>query len=240
MIVQACLNGARASDFHPRLPLTADALARDGASCVAAGAAELHVHARAADGTESLEAVNPTMLAIRSACPGTLVGVSTGAWIENDEKRTRDAIGGWKELPDYASVNLSEADAPAIMDLLRRRGIGVEAGLASVDDAERLVRLPDHAQVLRILIEVDEQDLVLAREVADGIAAVLDRAALRRPILLHGSDATVWPFVELARQRRWSTRVGLEDGKDLADGTPASGNEALVAAAVAVFRGGPS
>ncbi len=126
------------------------------------------------------------------------------------------------------------------MDLLRRRGIGVEAGLASVDDAERLVSLPDHARVLRILIEVDEQDIAVGRAVADGIAAVLDRAALRRPILLHGSDATVWRFVELARQRRWSTRVGLEDGKDLADGTTASGNAALVAAAVAVFRAASS
>ncbi len=106
MIVQACLNGARAIGFHPRLPLSPDALARDGASCVAVGAAELHVHARAADGSESLEAMDATVLAIRHACPGTLIGVSTGAWIENDEKRTRDAVAGWNELPDYASVNL--------------------------------------------------------------------------------------------------------------------------------------
>jgi uncharacterized protein (DUF849 family) len=65
---------------------------------------------------------------------------------------------------------------------------------------------------------------------------VLDRANVRRPILLHGFDATVWPFVELARSRRWSTRVGLEDGKHLPDGTTAFDNVALAAAAVAIFR----
>ena len=76
--------------------------------CVAAGAAELHIHPRGPDGRESLSAVDATVLAVRRACPGTLIGVSTGAWIENDAERTRKCISMWKELPDYASVNLSE------------------------------------------------------------------------------------------------------------------------------------
>ena len=104
MIVQACLNGARPSDFHPRLPLTAEAMAADASACVAAGAAELHVHARGPDARESLLAADPTILAVRRACPGTLVGVSTGAWIEKDDLRTLVAIAGWRELPDYASL----------------------------------------------------------------------------------------------------------------------------------------
>ena len=236
MIVQACLNGSRTIGFHQRLPLTSEDIANEGASCGAAGAAELHLHPRGASGKESLAAIDATILSLRRACPGTLIGVSTGAWIENDEVHTRDCIVQWNELPDYASVNLSERDAPAIIELLRGRGIGVEAGLASVADAERLVKLPGHRPVLRILIEIEEQDLGVARQVASNIAAILDRAGLRRPILLHGVDATVWPFVELARQRRWSTRVGLEDGKHLPDGTIASDNAALVTAALAVFH----
>ena len=238
MIVQACLNGARRSDFHPRLPLTAEAMAADASACVAAGAAELHVHARGPDARESLLAVDATILAVRRACPGTLVGVSTGAWIEKDTERTRSAIAGWRELPDYASVNLSEKDAPAVIALLHQRGVGVEAGLASAADAERLVGLPDHLRVFRILIEIGEQDFTAARQVADDIAGVLERANVRRPILLHGFDATVWPFVELARSLRSSTRVGLEDCKHLPDGTTASDNVALIAAAVAIFRDG--
>lgn len=46
MIIQACLNGARRTDFHPRLPPAVEAIARDGASCLAAGATELHIHPR--------------------------------------------------------------------------------------------------------------------------------------------------------------------------------------------------
>lgn len=247
MIVQACINGARASGFHPALPLSADAMARDGAACVAAGAAELHLHPRDLDGRESLASatMDATVLAMRRACPGTLIGVSTGAWIEGDERRTLACIDGWNELPDYASVNLEERDAPAVMERLRQRGIGVEAGLASVADAERLMALDGGRCSLRILIEVSEQDTSEAMAVADGIGKVLDRAGIRRPMLLHGFDATVWDFVTLAAQCRWSTRVGLEDGSQLADGAIAASNAALTAAAVEVLRkdtgfGGPA
>ena len=237
MIVQACINGARPRDFHPRLPLTAEAMASDAATCVAAGAAELHIHPRGIDRRESLAAVDATVLAVRQACPGTLVGVSTGAWIENDVERTPAAISAWRDLPDYASVNLSEADAPAVMELLRQRGVGIEAGLATIADAERFVALAEHSRVLRILIEIDIQNLSAALDEAHGIAAVLERAGVRRPILLHGVDVTVWPFVALAHRKRWSTRVGLEDGKTLANGKTAKDNAEIVAVAVAIFRG---
>ena len=237
MIVQACINGARPADFHPALPLTPDAMAQDAAACLAAGAAELHLHPRNPDGRETLDAgtMDATMLALRQACPGALIGVSTGAWIEGDERRTLAAIEGWRELPDYASVNLGEPGAPAVMERLRQRGVGIEAGLASVADAERLVALDRAGRILRTLIEISEQDIGEARAVAAAIEAVLDRAEVRRPVLLHGFDATVWDFTALAAGRRWSTRVGLEDGQTLPDGTAASGNPALVAAAARVF-----
>ncbi|KAA3451463.1 3-keto-5-aminohexanoate cleavage enzyme [Mesorhizobium sp. SARCC-RB16n] len=235
MIVQACINGGRPKIFHPLLPLTIDAMARDAA--VAAGAAELHVHPRGADEKESLAAVDDTIRAIRRACPGTVVGVSTGAWIEGDEDRTRDAIRHWPEVPDYASVNLAKNDAPAVMQLLRQRGVGIEVGLASVPDAERYIGVEDHDHVFRVRIELDhEQDLRLARDVQEGIVGALRRAEIRRPILLRGFDKTVWPFVELARERGYSTRVGFEDGKDLPNGTIASDNAALAAAVVEIFR----
>jgi uncharacterized protein (DUF849 family) len=238
LIVQACINGARDAAFHPALPVTPDAMARDCAACVAAGAAELHVHARGPDGRESLapSAMDATVRAVRLACPGTLVGVSTGAWIERDEKRTLAAIDGWRALPDYASVNLAEPDAPAVFERLRRRGVGVEAGLASVADAERLTTLNLGGLALRMLIEVSEQDVGEALAVVEGVETVLNRAGVRRPMLVHGFEATVWRFVALAASRRWSTRVGLEDGKTLPNGATAANNAALVAVAAAVFR----
>jgi uncharacterized protein (DUF849 family) len=211
-------------------------MARDAALCVAAGAGELHIHPRAENGHESLSAVGPTVALVRRACPGTLVGVSTGAWIEADEARTRDAIGGWEHLPDYASVNLSEADAPAVMDLLRRRGVGVEAGLASVADAERLAGLADDHLIFRVLIEIGQQDLAEAESAMEAIAGVLARTGMTRPVLLHGFDSTIWHFAALARGKRWSARIGLEDGKHLPDGSVAPDNAAMVVAAAAVFR----
>ncbi|MBZ9989400.1 3-keto-5-aminohexanoate cleavage protein [Mesorhizobium sp. BH1-1-5] len=238
MIVQACINGARPADFHPALPLDAEAMARDAVASIAAGAAELHVHARGADRQESLapDAMDRTIAALRCACPGTLIGVSTGAWIEKDDLRTLVAISSWRELPDYASVNLSETAAPVVMESLRQRGIGIEAGLASIADAERLVGLDHGGRVLRVLIEISEQTIDQAFAVADGIEKVLQRAGIRRSLLLHGENATVWQFVERAAARQLSTRVGLEDGKELPDGSVAAGNAALVAAAVGIYR----
>jgi uncharacterized protein (DUF849 family) len=240
MIIQACVNGARPNDYHPKLPVSAEAVALDGASCISAGAAELHIHPRGPDGRESLMAVDEAIRAVRIRCPGTLVGVSTGAWIEGDEQRTRDCISAWRELPDYASVNLSEADAPDVIALLDRMGVGVEAGLATVADAERFVAIPNCHRVFRILIETGEQQVGKADKIADEIEQVLGNANVRRQILLHGFDRTVWHFVERARQKRCSTRVGLEDGRHLANGDIASGNADLVANALRICRPVPS
>ena len=78
MIVQACLNGARLRDHHPRLPVLAAEMARDAAAAVRAGAAEIHLHVRDDQGRESLApaAVDATLLAVRAAVPGTLIGTT--------------------------------------------------------------------------------------------------------------------------------------------------------------------
>ena len=87
--IQACLNGARARGFHPRLPLTAAELAADAAACAAAGAVALHIHPRDMNGEETLdpEAVGVAVAAVRRAAPGLHVSVSTGDWIEQDDAR---------------------------------------------------------------------------------------------------------------------------------------------------------
>lgn len=237
MIVQGCLNGARQNDYHDALPVRPEEIAADGVRCVAAGAAELHVHPRGADGRESLAAVGDVVRVLRQACPGTLVGVSTGAWIEGDELATRQRISEWRELPDHASVNLSEPDAPAVMRLLNRMGVGIEAGLATVTDAERLLTLPERSRVHRILIEIEEQDVYVGNKTVAGIQRVLELADVRRPLLLHGFNTTMWHFVQRAREQRWSTRIGLEDGDLRRDGKRTVDNAELVREAVALYRG---
>lgn len=238
MIIQGCLNGARPAGFHPRLPATPAAIVADANAAVRAGAHELHIHIRREDGSETLDpaVADPIIRDIRESLPGTLIGVSTGAWIERDDRLRLAMIDGWAELPDYASVNLSEADAPAVIDLLNRRRIGVEAGLATVADVERFVDLGLARGSFRILIEIGEQSLTAAHALTDRMLAALASAAVRRPILLHGLDATAWSFVERAALQRFSTRIGLEDDRTLPDETIAASNAQIIAAAVTIWR----
>jgi uncharacterized protein (DUF849 family) len=239
MIVQACLNGARPAGFHPNLPVVPDAIIADGAAAVVAGAHELHVHIRNAEGRETLapEALDQVVGGLRARLPGTFIGVSTGAWIEKDDARRLAMIDGWGELPDYASVNLGEPDAPAVFKRLARRGVAVEAGLANAGDAERLLKLGLARQSLRMLIELDDGDAAEAdcHARADEILAVLAEAGARKPILLHGAGRTMWSFVKRAARDALSTRVGLEDGDMLPDGRRAQSNAELVAAALAIM-----
>ena len=238
MIVQVCLNGARASSFHPAVPVTADAIACDAVAAVAAGAAEQHIHVRDADGRETLrpEFVDLTIAKLRRACPGTPIGISTGEWIEQDDGRRRAFIRNWSLTPDYASVNLVEADCAAVIAHLESRNIGIEAGIWTAADAARCLELNLAARALRLLFEINQQDHAEALSELAAIEKSLGEAAHSRPVLLHGYDATVWTFVATAFARGYSTRVGFEDGAALPDGRLAPSNAALVAAAVALKR----
>jgi uncharacterized protein (DUF849 family) len=214
------------------VPVSAAELARDAADCVGAGAGALHLHPRDGEGRESLSVsvVDAVVAAVRSAA-GVPVGVSTGAWIEPDIDRRIALVARWRE-PDYASVNVSEAGAAGVMRALRSAGIGIEAGVWSVDDAERLAGLG--IGVLRVLVEpVDAGDGALA--VVAGIHAALDRGGVTAPRLQHGDGDATWPLLRDAIARGHDTRIGLEDTVHDPDGSVTSGNAALVRAARALM-----
>lgn len=236
-LIQAALNGARTPADHPAIPVRAEALALDAAAAVEAGAGALHVHPRRADGRESLDAdtVARALRAIRDAVPGVPVGVSTGLWIAPGGEARHAAIAEWTEIPDYVSLNLSEPDAPQIAEIVRARGIGIEAGLWSRADLERFLAMPWAGAVTRILIEVNEQDVREAQAVFDGISAGLAArgfgpATHGPPIISHGLDAAFWPIAKRARAAGHDLRVGLEDVLHLPDGRVAPDNAALVRA----------
>lgn len=232
MIVQACLNGGRGKDFHADVPTTPDEIVADARAAASAGANELHIHIRDAEGRETLkpDVVDATIAALRKACPGTGIGISSGHWIEKDDFRRRDYLGALSVLPDYASVNINEGDAQGVCRILARKGIGIEAGIWVAADAARFLQLG--FTPLRYLLEIMQQDHAEAEQEVSAIEGVL-AGAPARPILLHGLNATKWPMVDLAFSRGYSTRVGLEDGKHLPDGSLASSNAVLVAAALA-------
>ncbi|MGO4337402.1 3-keto-5-aminohexanoate cleavage protein [Labrys sp. KB_33_2] len=233
-MLQACLNGSRSRDFHPALACTPAELAYDAKAAIGAGAEELHVHPRGQDGEQSLEPadVGAALEAIRASVPGVPVGIST-LWTIPPTGRARQApMREWRTLPDYVSVNLSEEDAPEIMALMIQRRIGIEAGLATVADALRLVALPSAERCLRVLIEIEEQETAAGLHVAHEILAVLNHANLGLPIQLHGSDRTQWSMHDEAVRLGLDRRIGLEDGADLPDGTRAADNAELLRTAV--------
>ncbi len=234
MLIQACLNGSRRPAEHPALPLTPADLARDAERVLATGAGALHIHPRSADGQESLapEDQAAAILAIRDRCPGLPIGVSTGLWIEPDRSRRLQRIQQWTILPDFASVNFSEPGAAELCSLLLLRGIDVEAGLATVMDAQRLLELDLADRCLRILIEPGEEAADLALVTAEQIIHCLDIASIRRPRLLHGYGAATWPVLWAALQRGYDTRIGLEDTLTMPDGSLAKDNAALVSLAI--------
>jgi uncharacterized protein (DUF849 family) len=222
MIVQAALNGARRREYHPAVPHLLDEVAADAAAAIAAGANEFHAHVYADVDRESLEpvAVANWVSAIRSAAPGALVGISTGAWIENNDALLLEYINRWTVLPDHASVNLGETAALDVIRALHARGVGIEAGISSVADAIRLRNSGLAPLVLRMLVEVDIQDLDLAMDEADRIVEVLNALPSPKPILMHGFDDTAWPFLNRAIAENYSIRIGLEDTRVLPNGPP--------------------
>ena len=237
-MIQACLNGGRGLDAAPAVPVTPGALAADASAAVAAGAACLHIHPRAEDGSETLApgAVGAALEAVRETVPGVPVGVGTGAWIAPGGRARHTHIRGWQVRPDHASVNLSEADAPEVVALLAGLGVAVEAGIWSVADAGRFAAEIDPGHCLRVLVEVPDLPEAEARAEADAVLGALGAAGNALPVLLHGAGRSAWPCIARAAELGLDTRVGYEDTLELPDGTPAATNAELVAAAAGMFE----
>jgi uncharacterized protein (DUF849 family) len=236
MLIKACLNGGTTRAVHPSVPQTPDELAADASAAVRAGAGAVHIHPRDASGAETLDAdpVLAAVAAVRAAVPATPVGVTTGLWAASgDPARRMSLVSRWtgSDIPDFASVNLSEPGADDLARLLGELGIAVEAGIWSAEDAERLAAGGFGRHVLRILIEPQDPASQVAVAAAAAIEAALDRHGLSAPRLHHGYGAATWPVLRAAIRLGRDIRVGLEDTVVLEDGRPASGNSELVHAA---------
>lgn len=81
LIITAAVVGAELSrQDTPFLPLTPDEIAEEAWEAQQAGAAMVHLHARAADGspTQDIQAYQSIIQAVRSHCPDLIIQVSTG------------------------------------------------------------------------------------------------------------------------------------------------------------------
>ncbi len=226
-MIQVAQNGDRPRSAHARLPITLPELVADAVACSAAGAASVHLHPRRpTDGGQSLAAAvcDPVVAAIRSAAPELEISLSTSAQIELDGAGDRiEAIGAWRSPPDLVSLNLAEEGSIALGAALLDRGIGIEAGIFDLDDADALLAAPWATRITRVLVEtIFEHDDASAVALAE---AIDERAApLGRPRLWHGDDRATWAVVDAGLAAGRSVRVGLEDSIVDADGTPAPAN----------------
>ena len=229
MWLQACLNGSRKTTDHSAVPLTPAALADNARRVLAAGAISLHVHSVDEAGVESLasDVVGATLRAVREACPGVAVGISTAAYIEPDLSRRLTLIDTWTVLPDFVSVNLSEPGIEQVIGILVRKSVGLEAGIWTAADAQFLLTLTD-VPWLRFLLEPWENDPEQANRMVDAIEDVLGDALPQVPRLVHGTGEAVWPLLERAMRSGRVSRIGLEDTPLLPTGESATDNAVLV------------
>jgi uncharacterized protein (DUF849 family) len=243
--LQACLNGKRSQAGHPAVPVTPAELASEAAAAVAAGAEAVHLHARGPAGAESVRAadVGAAVAAVRQACPGTPVGVSTGLWITAGDPAARQVgVAGWAglaaaERPDFASVNVSEPGWAEVVHTLAATGIGVEAGVWSLADVRRLATTPDLPPLLRVMVEVPTMPADSAVAAGQEIVRAVRESDLRTdPLLLHGENDGCWPLIALAGQLGLATRIGLEDTTTGPAGEPVTGNADLVRLALAMLQ----
>lgn len=81
LIITAAICGAEVTkQNNPAVPYTVDEMAREAKSAFDAGAAMIHLHVREDDGTPTQSAARfaECEKAIRAACPGVIIQVSTG------------------------------------------------------------------------------------------------------------------------------------------------------------------
>jgi len=230
MELQAALNGDR---DHPALPRTPRELAADARAAVDAGATTLHFHPYDAEGRETLAAqpCAAALRAVRDACPGTPLSLSTSAAIEPDPERRRALVAGWTELPDLVTANQGEEGIVAVCELLLARGVGIEAGLLALADAHAFLATGLAPRCVRVLLEPLDPEPGDAVAHAAAMEQVLADGGVALEQVHHGDGVASWAVNRRGAERGHGIRTGLEDAPVLPDGRVASGNGELVAAA---------
>jgi uncharacterized protein (DUF849 family) len=235
VLIQAALNGGTTRSEHPAVPLTPAELASEARAARLAGAGAFHLHPRDSSGAQTLEPehVLAAVAAVRAAT-GLPVGVTTGIWtVDGDVRRRLALVERWTgpDRPDYASINMNEPGIEELADLLVGLGIGIEAGVWAADDARVLGASGFRDKIRWVLMEPEDDTPADAVATAAEAAAELTRLRISAPQVRHGYDLATWDVLRASIADGQGIRVGLEDTRVLPDGSPASGNGHLVAAA---------
>lgn len=237
-MIKACLNGDRSTRQHPRIPTTPSQVGAAAAAAMRAGAGMVHVHPRGIDGRESLDLIDvvATVGAIRSLAPGARISVTTREGIASDAQSTLAHVREWPAPsdggPDCASVNWHEPGAVEVAEVLRDRGIGVEAGIWTPQAATSFVATDWPWRVERVLVEVIPGHSPGSDGVWSAERVIAALGMLPSPVLVHGEGAWTWSVLRWAQASGYDTRIGLEDTLVLPTGREAFDNAELVAEAL--------
>jgi uncharacterized protein (DUF849 family) len=235
VFLQAALNGDR---IHPAAPRTPTAIAEAARAAVDAGAQSVHVHAFDHAGRETLDGAGCAKLlrAIRALCPETPISLTTSATIVADPAERFRIVAAWQEMPDLITANQGEPGIVELCELLLSRGVGIEAGLLTVEDAQAFVLSGLAGRCRRVLIEPLDADPDAAVEHASRIEEIVVSAGITLEQVHHGYGIACWAVNRRGLARGHGIRTGLEDITLLPDGTQARDNADLVAAAARLIR----
>jgi uncharacterized protein (DUF849 family) len=235
IILQAALNGDR---IHPAAPRSPTAIAEAARAAMDAGAHSVHVHAFDDAGRETLEgaACAKVLRAIRALCPETPISLTSSAAIVGDPGERFSLVAAWEEMPDLVTANQGEPGIVKLCELLLSRGVGIEAGLLSVDDARAFVRSGLAGRCHRVLMEPLDADPDTAVQHAAQMEAIVVSAGITLEQVHHGYGMACWAVNRRGLERGHGIRTGLEDVTVLPDGTPARDNADLVAAAARLIH----
>ena len=236
IFLQVALNGDRR---HPAVPKTAEEIAEDVKKVIDAGAHGVHVHTFDEMGKETLDAIacSRALIAIRNSCPGVPVSLTTSATIVADADRRLAIVQTWTEFPDLVTVNQGEEGIIELSEWLMSRGVELEAGLLSANDARKFVASPIRNKCKRILIEPLDTDSNEALRHAAEMEKIVLSAGITVEQVHHGYNLACWSINRRAIERGHGVRTGLEDVAVLPDGRVAENNSQLVRAVLKMIQG---
>jgi uncharacterized protein (DUF849 family) len=236
IFLQVALNGDR---VHPAAPRSPTAIAQAADAAVTAGAHSVHVHAFDWAGRESLDpnSCAAALRAIRERCPGIPVSLTTSATILPDPRERLRVVAAWDDLPDLITANQGEPGIAELCDLLLARGVEIEAGLLTLDDARAFVRSGLAGRCRRVLLEPLDEEPAVALCHAAAMEETLAAAGIALEQVHHGYGLACWAVNRRGLERGHGIRTGLEDVTVLPNGTPAADNAELVRAAADLIRG---
>lgn len=235
IFLQVALNG---DSLHPATPKTPNQIANEARDAVAAGAQSVHFHPFDNEGRETFQSADcaKAIRAVRAACPGIPISLSTSDTIEADCQRRFDLIAGWSELPDLVTANQGQEGIVELCQLLLARGVSIEAGLLTANDAKLFVASGLAAKCRRIMVEPLDSKIDDAVRHAQVIENIVADAGIKLEQVHHGYGIACWDVNRRALARGHGIRTGLEDVTVLPDGQQAKGNADLVAAAASIIR----